>query len=105
MLVNALESGAELGECVTIIEAELAKRELPGDVRRANRQVCVRALASLGEPLSITRSPRYRTCLFCSSLEHPWLLQYVFLTRAVTQVIIHLMPHVSHGRSLVCLCV
>ncbi|CAN0271194.1 unnamed protein product, partial [Ectocarpus fasciculatus] len=38
VLVNALESGAELGECVTIIEAELAKRDLPGDVRRANRQ-------------------------------------------------------------------
>lgn len=41
VLVNALESGAELGECVTIIEEELAKRELPGDVRRASRQVQV----------------------------------------------------------------
>ncbi len=39
VLVNALEQGAELGECVRVIEAELAKRELPGDVRRANRQV------------------------------------------------------------------
>lgn len=37
--MNALERGAELGECVRVIETELAKRELPGDVRRANRQV------------------------------------------------------------------
>lgn len=39
VLVNALERGAELGECVRVIETELAKRELPGDVRRANREV------------------------------------------------------------------
>lgn len=39
VLVNALEGGAELGECVRVIETELAKRELPGDVRRASREV------------------------------------------------------------------
>lgn len=39
VLVLALERGAELGECVQAIETELAKRELPGDVRRANREV------------------------------------------------------------------
>lgn len=34
-----MERGAELGECVRAIETELAKRELPGDVRRADREV------------------------------------------------------------------
>ncbi|CAN0423940.1 unnamed protein product [Pylaiella littoralis] len=38
VLVLALENGAELGECVQAIETELAKRELPGDVRRADRE-------------------------------------------------------------------
>lgn len=41
VLVLALENGAELGECVQAIETELAKRELPGDVRRADREVRV----------------------------------------------------------------
>lgn len=39
MLVSALERGAELGECVEIIEAELAKKPLPGDVNKDYRKV------------------------------------------------------------------
>lgn len=49
VLVNALERGAELGECVRVIETELSKRELPGDVRRANREVI--ASFSLHRPI------------------------------------------------------
>lgn len=39
MLVSALEREAELGECVEIIEAELAKKPLPGDVNNDYRKV------------------------------------------------------------------
>lgn len=48
VLVNALERGAELGECVLVVETELAKRELPGDVRRANREVIAPASVEWG---------------------------------------------------------
>ena len=35
----ALDSGAELGECVRTVEKELAKKPLPGDVRREDLKV------------------------------------------------------------------
>ena len=39
MLVAALERGAELGECVEMIETELAKKPLPGDCNKDYRKV------------------------------------------------------------------
>lgn len=38
-LCVALDSGAELGECVRAMEKELAKKPLPGDVRREDLKV------------------------------------------------------------------
>ncbi|CAM9418188.1 unnamed protein product [Ascophyllum nodosum] len=38
MLVAALERGAELGECVEMIETELAKKPLPGDCNKDYRK-------------------------------------------------------------------
>lgn len=34
VLVSALDKGADLGECVTVLEEELARKPLPGDLRR-----------------------------------------------------------------------
>ena len=39
MLVAALERGAELGECVEMIETALAKKPLPGDCNKDYRKV------------------------------------------------------------------
>lgn len=46
-LVTALDRGASLGECVGLLEKELGKRPLPGDVRRENIKVHFTSLRSL----------------------------------------------------------
>lgn len=37
--MSALERGADLGECVTVLEKEFSKQPLPGDVRREDIKV------------------------------------------------------------------
>lgn len=37
--MSALDKGADLGECVTVLEEELARKPLPGDLRREDLKV------------------------------------------------------------------
>lgn len=60
--MGALDSGAELGECVSVLEGELGKRPLPGDIRRQDMKVTKTHLFTssvevvLGKGLAITLS-------------------------------------------------